>query len=94
MQGEVAQISDECNASSCLETARKCMEKILAKFQCEHIKAPPTRVKIKIYLLMQIVISEVSSSSPQALQAVKLLAQYFGSKEDKVQNQGSHLHPS
>ena len=47
-------------------------------------------VIFKMSFLVQIVISEVSSSSPQALQAVKLLAQYFGSKEDKVQNQ-SHL---
>ena len=33
---------------------------------------------------VQLVISEVTPSSPQSLQAVKLLAQYFGSKEDKV----------
>ena len=32
----------------------------------------------------QLVINEVSESSPQALQAVKLLAQYFGEKIDKV----------
>ena len=34
--------------------------------------------------VLQLVINEVSDSSPQALQAVKLLAQYFGEKIDKV----------
>lgn len=33
---------------------------------------------------MQLVINEISSSAPQALQAVKLLAQYQGSKLPKV----------
>ncbi len=33
---------------------------------------------------MQLVINEVSESSAQALQAVKLLAQYLGDKIDKV----------
>lgn len=33
----------------------------------------------------QLVINEVSESSAQALQAVKLLAQYLGDKVDKVE---------
>jgi hypothetical protein len=33
---------------------------------------------------MQLVINEISSSAPQALQAIKLLAQYQGNKLSKV----------
>ena len=33
---------------------------------------------------MQLVINEISSSAPQALQAIKLLAQYQGNKLPKV----------
>lgn len=33
---------------------------------------------------MQLVINEITSSAPQALQAVKLLAQYQGNKLPKV----------
>lgn len=34
---------------------------------------------------VQLVINEISSSAPQALQAIKLLAQYQGNKLSKVQ---------
>jgi hypothetical protein len=36
--------------------------------------------------LMQLVINEISSSAPQALQAIKLLAQYQGNKMSKVRS--------
>ena len=37
-------------------------------------------------LLLQLVINEISSSAPQALQAVKLLAQYHGKKLSTVRS--------
>ena len=43
-------------------------------------------------MLTQPVINEVGRASPQALQAVKLLAQYYGRKLDKVGSQQG-LHP-
>ena len=42
-----------------------------------------------VFLLAQPVINEVGRSSPQALQAVKLLAQYFGKKLDTVSLQSA-----
>ena len=38
--------------------------------------------------MAQLVTNEVTANSPQSLQAVKLLAQYLGSKLDKVSVQG------
>jgi hypothetical protein len=38
---------------------------------------------------LQLVINEVSDAAPQALQAVKLLAEYQGGRKDKVRAFGS-----
>jgi hypothetical protein len=57
-----------------------CMEDEASGRSCKRKTLTP----IPSSAVVQLVINEISSSAPQALQAVKLLAQYQGGKLPKV----------